>query len=73
MLSDEEKRELLKVAKSSKLRSDFRKLSKNRINPFIINGNVDVDLIVEFLTECNTFVNYAPKPFRKIIDKDMRL
>ncbi|MFH1779142.1 MAG: hypothetical protein ABH847_03810 [Candidatus Omnitrophota bacterium] len=73
MLSNEEKQELLKVAKSAKIKADFRKLSKNRINPFIINGDVDMDLLVEFLTECNAFINHTPKPFRKIIDRDMRL
>lgn len=73
MLSKEEKRELLKVAKSSKLRSDFRKLSKNRINPFMVNGCVDMDSLLEFLTECNAFINHKPKTFRKMIDRKMRL
>lgn len=73
MLNDEEKQELLKAAKSSKLRRDFKELLKNRINPFIVNGDVDMDRILEFLTECNAFINHNPKPFRKMIDKDMRL
>lgn len=73
MLSNEEKQELLNLAKSSKLKEDFRELTINRFNPFLVNGNIDVDRIIEFLTECNAFTNHNPKPFRKIIDRDMRL
>ena len=73
MLSDEEKRELLDIARSSKLREDFRRLSENRHNPFVVDGVVDMDRLLTFLTEYNAFVNHRPKPFRKIVDRDMRL
>ncbi len=73
MFSDEEKQELLKSIRSTKLKEDFRKLSKNRINPFMVKGDIDLDCVLEFLTECNAFINHTPKPFRKIIDRDMRL
>lgn len=73
MLNEEEKRELKEMANSSKLKEDMRRLSKTRYNPFIVNGNVDLDKFLTFLTEYNYFINHKPKPFRKIIDKDMRL
>jgi hypothetical protein len=41
MLSQEEKEELLKLAKSEKLREDFRKLSN-------LNKQVDVDQYILF-------------------------
>ena len=56
-----------------KLKGDFRKLSKNRINPFMVKGNMDLDRVLEFLNEFNAFINHTPKSFRKIIDKNMRL
>lgn len=73
MLSKEEKEELKYFANSSKLREDMQRLAETKYNPFLINGNVDADKILEFLTEYNCFINHAPKIFRKIIDKDMRL
>ena len=73
MLSDEEKRELIDIAKSSKLREDLRKLSEKRHNPFIVDGDVDIDHLLTFLTEYNAFINHTPKPFRRIADRDMRL
>lgn len=73
MLSDEQKKELLIMARSSKLRQDLRRVSKNRYNPFMVKGKIDLDRILEFLTEYNAFIGHTPKPFRKIIDKDIRL
>ena len=73
MLSEEEKKELLDIARSSKLRDDFKKLLENRHNPFIVDGDVDMDRLLIFLTECNAFINHTPKPFRTIVDRDIRL
>ena len=73
MLTNEQKKELLRLAKSSKLREDLRQVAKNRHNPFIVNKKINLDRILEFLTEYNAFINHTPKPFRKIIDKDIRL
>lgn len=73
MLNDEERKELLDIARSSKLRQDLRKVLKNRHNPFIVNGNVDIDHLLTFLNEYNYFINHTPRPFRKIIDRDIRL
>ncbi len=73
MLTDEEKRELLDIARSTKVREDFRRLSEHRHNPFIVDGDVDMDRLLTFLTEYNIFINHTPKAFRRIVDRDMRL
>ena len=68
-LSNQEKEEFISASKSLKLKEDLRRLSDNRYNPFIIDGDVDVDTFVKFLTEYNYFINHAGKPFQKISDK----
>lgn len=73
MLSKEEKRELKKLAKSSKLKEDMQKLESYRHNPFMVQDKINIDRFLTFLNEYNKFINHHPKPFRKIIDKDMRL
>ena len=73
-LSKQEKDELLKLAKSRKLSAGSSLINKNRINPFLkSDGTVDVDKYIFFLTEYNRFINHNPRPFRRIVDKDMRL
>lgn len=69
----EEKMELQELANSSELREDMRKLSINKFAPLITDGKVDIDKYIKFLTEFNWFTNHTSKPFRKIIDNDMRL
>ncbi len=73
MLNEKEKQEWREWAQSDTLREDMRRLEKNRHNPFIVNGRVDLDKYIRFLTEFNAFANHARKPFHRIIDKDMRL
>ena len=70
-LSEEAKREL--QLKINSLKDDIKILRKERYNPFMRNGKVDIDAYIEFVTEFNEFINHAPKPFEKIIDHDMRL
>ena len=72
-LSREDKEELLKMSRSRRLREDFRKIAENRYNPFLINGVVDLNRLVSFLTDYNEFINHARRPFRKMIDKKMLL
>lgn len=45
----------------------------NKLNPTLIDGKVDMDKLVDFLTQYNEFINHNPRPFKKIIDKDMKL
>ncbi len=72
-LSKNEKEELLDLAKSDSLRNDMKYLSANRFNPILVNGIVNMDRVIEFLTQYNEFNSHQMRPFRKIIDKDMRL
>lgn len=73
MFSEEEKAELLMAAQSETLRRDMRIIAQNRHNPFMLNGKIDLDRVVTFLTELNGFLGHPVKPFRKIIDKKMLL
>lgn len=72
-LNKEERAELKRLTKSIKLREDIRRLSKLRHNPFLVDGEVDIDRYLTFLTEYNYFINHAPRPFRRIKDKNMWL
>jgi antitoxin component HigA of HigAB toxin-antitoxin module len=52
---------------------DLEYVRKNRHNPFLKDGRVDIEAYLQFVTEFNEFINHAPKPFRPIVDRDMRL
>lgn len=73
VISEDEKRELLRLACSSSLREDMRYISTHRYNPVIVDGKVSMDRLIEFLNGFNEFINHQPKPFKPIIDRDMRL
>ena len=73
MISEIEKKEFLRLAKSLSMKEDMKQLSALRHNPLIIDGKVDVDRWIEFLTQFNEFINHQPKPFRPIIDRVMKL
>jgi hypothetical protein len=72
-ISEVDKKELLRLAKSTSLKEDMKHLSASRHNPVMINGKVCLDRLITFLTEFNSFLNHQPKPFKPIIDKDMKL
>lgn len=71
--SEREKEELRTVASSASMRADSQRLRAGRINPFIMNGNVDCDRVLEFLTEYNQFLNNPIKPRWIFIEKNMKL
>jgi hypothetical protein len=73
MLSEKEKREAADIAASESLRSDMRRLRENRRNTFMHNGKLDVDRYIEFVNDYNVFINHAPKPFKPIKDRLMKL
>jgi hypothetical protein len=73
LLNDKEKNELKELARSLQLKGDTERLAAGRYNPFVINGEIDIDKFLSFLTQYNQFINHRPKLFQKIIDKDMRL
>ncbi len=72
-LSGKAKKEFKELANSAALRMDFERMRKNRHDPFVVNGKVDADKVIEFLTEFNAFIGHAPKPFRQITDREMKL
>ena len=71
--SKKEKEELLRLSQSSSLKADMRYVSAHRHNPLIVDGKVDLDGFITFLTYYNEFINHKPKPFKPIIDRIMKL
>ncbi len=72
-LSLEAERELLEFARSETFRKDMEILRSRWQNVFIKDGVADADAYIEFVTQFNEFINHEPKPFRKIIDRVMKL
>lgn len=70
-LKDQE--EMLRLSKSSLLKKDMRYLAAHRHNPLLVDGKVDLDRLIAFLTDYNEFINHTPKPFKPMIDKVMKL
>ena len=73
IISKQEKEEMLRLAASSSLREDMAYLSDHRHNPVIVDGKIDLDRLIEFLTQFNEFINHKPKPFKPMIDRVMKL
>ncbi len=72
-LTEQERLELKQLSQSEKFKQDLKKIKETRINPCMVNGKIDVDLWIKFLTEFNEFINHEPKPFKKIIDTKNKL
>jgi len=72
-LSIKEKEELVALVKSSSFKEDMQYLSAHRHNPLIVNGKVDPDRYITFVTEYNEFTNHQPKPFKPMVEKIMKL
>ena len=72
-LDHEEKAELKRLSTSLALREDTRRIRKRSREAFLIDGQVDVDRFIAFLTAYNRFIGHARPPFRKIRDGDMKL
>ena len=73
MINKDEKKELLRLAGAASLKEDMRHLSATRHNPVMINGKVSIDRLITFLSEYNEFINHKPKPFKPIIEREMKL
>ena len=71
--SDQEKTELRAVAASESMRADSERLRATRHNPFMVDGMVNCDRVIDFLTEYNEFLNHPMKPRRNFIEKNMKL
>ncbi|MBI5099284.1 MAG: hypothetical protein HZB30_08615 [Nitrospirae bacterium] len=72
-LSERAEKELVELGKSEELRKDMEMLSSQWQSPFVKNGVVDFDAYIEFVQQFNEFINHEPKPFKPMIDRDMRL
>lgn len=72
-LTDEERRELRELAAGAALRQDLRLVSDRRRRLFQRRGQADIDLLVAFLVEFNEMIDHRPKPFKKIVARDMKL
>lgn len=72
-LSEKAEKELVDLAKSDGLRKDLIRLKAQWQNPFVKDGKVDVDEFIEFVQQFNEFINHEPKPFKPMIDKEMKL
>ena len=72
-LSQKAEKELIEFARSEDFKRDTEMLCLRNKSPFIKDGRVDVDAYIEFVTQFNEFINHEPKPFKPIIDRDMRL
>jgi len=73
MISREAAKEMLELAGSAAFREDMEAVAKSRHNPFLKDGKADADAYILFVSEFNAFINHEPKPFVRMIDKDMRL
>jgi hypothetical protein len=72
-LSETEKAELRRAASSDSLRSDMRLLRSTRHNPALLDGRMDLDRLMDFLTQCNAFMNHEPKPFAPMLERDIKM
>ena len=72
-LSKIEKEELIALARSASLKEDMQYLAAHRHNPLIVDGKVDLDRYITFVTEYNEFINHQPKLFKPMVEKIMKL
>jgi hypothetical protein len=72
-LSRAAQEEIRRLANSEALKNDLAVVAATRHNPFVKDGVVDADAYIDFVTAFNEFINHEPKPFVRMIDKDMRL
>jgi hypothetical protein len=73
MMTETEKQELLQMAESEELRTDMRRVRHARKTPFVHNRRIDLDAYIEFLDAFNAFVNHRHKPFKPMIEVNMKL
>ena len=72
-ISKKASKELLKISRSGYLKKDMTTIAGQKHNPFFKNGRANADAYIEFVTQYNEFINHQPKPFRRMIDNDMKL
>ncbi len=73
ILSDKEKRELLRFSRSRALKNDFQQIEKNRRNLCIKNGPMTADDYIKFATVTNAMIGHLRKPFIKIKGNNFKI
>lgn len=72
-LSKKAEDELSVLGKSDSLKQDMIMMKAHWHDPFIKDDVVDIDAYIKFVQQFNEFINHEPKPFKPMIDKEMRL
>jgi hypothetical protein len=72
-LSDQEKDELIALARSVQLKNDFQIMKQNQHEHSKRIANYDVDNYMKFLTSTNAFANHRKKPSKKIKGDNFKL
>lgn len=72
-IPDADRAELKALAASAELREDARHIAATRHNPFLVDGEVDGDRVLEFLDQYNAFMNHPVKPATPFIETNMKL
>jgi hypothetical protein len=65
--------DIIELDESEELKKDMEMLNSQWKSHFVKNGVVDFDAYIEFVQQFNEFINHEPKPFKPMIDRDMRL
>ncbi|MCK5306506.1 MAG: hypothetical protein KAJ66_05165 [Candidatus Omnitrophica bacterium] len=73
ILSDKEKRELLRFSRSRSLRNDFQQIEKNRRDLCIKSGPMTADDYIKFATATNAMIDHLRKPFIKIKGNNFKI
>jgi hypothetical protein len=73
LLTEPEKTELRAIKCSETYRNDNMMISATRHNPYIVNGKVDCDRVIEFLSDYNEFLKHPMKPAKHFIERNMKL
>jgi len=72
-MSDCAEKELAELGSSEKLKKDMEMLRSQWQTPFIKSSEVDIDAYIDFVQQFNEFINHEPRPFKPMIEKDMKL
>lgn len=65
--------EISELDQSESLRKDMNLIKSHKNNLYHEDEQKSIELFLEFVTQYNEFINHEPKPFKRIIDKDMIL
>lgn len=72
-MTENEKQELLEMAGSGELQKDMRRVKHAGENTFVRNGEIDLDAYIEFLDAFNAFISHRRKPFKPMMEGNLKL